>query len=89
MKKLNLVFNTSGKAMTVSLTDPKEGLTLEECRTAAEKLQVVLSPSSGETVTGFLKVQRFPAATLNPEPINLPYGIACNYLKKEERKPSL
>ena len=50
MKKLNLVFNTSGKAMTVSLTDPKEGLTLEECRTAAEKLQVVLSPSSGETV---------------------------------------
>ena len=37
MKKLNLVFNTSGKAMTVSLTDPKEGLTLEECRTAAEK----------------------------------------------------
>ena len=54
MKKLNLVFNTSGKAMTVSLTDPK-GLTLEECRTAAEKLQVVLSPSSGETVTGFEK----------------------------------
>ena len=55
MKKLNLIFNTSGKAMTVSLTDPKEGLTLEECRTAAEKLQVVLSPSSGETVTGFEK----------------------------------
>ncbi len=55
MKKLNLVFNTSGKAMTVSLTDPKEGLTLEECRTAAEKLQVVLSPSSGETVTEFEK----------------------------------
>ena len=55
MKKLNLVFNTSGKAMTVSLTDPKEGLTLEECRTAAEKLQVGLSPSSGETVTGFEK----------------------------------
>ena len=54
-EKLNLVFNTSGKAMTVSLTDPKEGLTLEECRTAAEKLQVVLSPSSGETVTGFEK----------------------------------
>lgn len=55
MKKLNLVFNTSGKAMTVSLTDPKEGLTLEKCRTAAEKLQVVLSPSSGETVIGFEK----------------------------------
>ncbi|MEE1376842.1 MAG: DUF2922 domain-containing protein [Dialister sp.] len=54
-EKLNLVFNTSGKAMTVSLTDPKEGLTLEECRTAAEKLQVVFSPSSGETVTGFEK----------------------------------
>lgn len=55
MKKLNLIFNTSGKAMTVSLADPKDGLTLDECRTAAEKLQVVLSPSSGETVTGFEK----------------------------------
>lgn len=55
MKKLNLVFNTSGKAMTVSLADPKDGLTLDECRTAAEKLQLVLAPSSGETVTGFEK----------------------------------
>ena len=55
MKKLNLVFNTSGKAMTVSLVDPKDGLTLDECRTAAEKLQLVLSPASGETVTGFEK----------------------------------
>ena len=55
MKKLNLVFNTSGKAMTVSLADPKDGLTLDECRTAAEKLQLVLAPSSGETLTGFEK----------------------------------
>ena len=55
MKKLNLVFNTSGKAMTVSLADPKDGLTLDECKSAAEKLQAVLSPSSGEAVTGFEK----------------------------------
>lgn len=73
MKKLNLVFNTSGKAMTVSLTDPKEGLTLEECRTAAEKLQVVLSPSSGETVTGFEKAT---VVTTTTEEVNKENGGA-------------
>ena len=75
MKKLNLVFNTSGKAMTVSLTDPKEGLTLEECRTAAEKLQVVLSPSSGETVTGFEK-----ATVVTTTTVNIDNGFGAGYV---------
>ncbi len=56
MKKLNLIFSTTGTSdMTVSLSDPKDGLTLDECKTAAAKLKVVLEPSGGAEVTDFSK----------------------------------
>ncbi len=56
MKKLNLVFTTTGTSdMTVSFSDPKDGLTLEECKTAAEKLKLVLEPSGGAEVTDLSK----------------------------------
>ncbi len=56
MKKLNLVFATTGDSnMTVSLSDPKDGLTLDECKSAAAKLKVVLAPSDGVEVTDFSK----------------------------------
>ncbi len=56
MKKLNLIFATSGNSsMTVSLSDPKEDLTLAECQTAAAKMKLVLQPSSGDEVTDFTK----------------------------------
>ncbi len=56
MKKLNLVFATNGTSdLTVSLADPKDDLTLEECKTAAAKLKLVLEPTGGAEVTDFSK----------------------------------
>lgn len=56
MKKLNLVFTTTGTSdMTVSLSDPKDDLTLEECKTAAAKLKLVLQPTGGAEVADFSK----------------------------------
>ncbi len=56
MKKLNLIFATSDASnMTVTLSDPKEGLSLDECKTAAAKLKLVLAPTSGADVTDFTK----------------------------------
>ena len=56
MKKLNLIFATSGNSsMTVTLSDPKDDISLDECKAAAAKLKVVLQPSGGEDVTDFTK----------------------------------
>ena len=37
----------------------------------------------------WLLIPVFKLLAVTPEPINLPYGMACKYLKKEERKLSL
>ncbi len=56
MKKVNLIFITAGKSdLTVTLEGPKDGLTLEECRQAAEKMKDILLTRSGVEVTGFKK----------------------------------
>ncbi len=56
MKKLNLIFATSdASTMTVTLSDPKDALTLDECKTAAAKLKLVLQPTNGADVTDFTK----------------------------------
>ena len=34
-------------------------------------------------------ISAFKLLAVTPEPISLLWDIACNYLKKEERKPSL
>lgn len=54
MKKINLVFTSAGnKEYTLTLADPKEDLTLEECQTAAAKLLPVLLTHSGEDLSAF------------------------------------
>ena len=37
----------------------------------------------------WLLIPAFKLLAVTPEPISLLWDIACNYLKKEERKPSL
>ncbi|WP_297025590.1 DUF2922 domain-containing protein [uncultured Dialister sp.] len=57
MKTLNLIFTTAGKTdMTITLANPKEGLTREEANTAASKLIPILVTRSGAEVTALSKV---------------------------------
>ena len=56
MKTLNLVFSTAGKKeMTITLSNPKEGLTREEVNAAAAKMIPILVTRSGAEVTALAK----------------------------------
>ncbi|WP_416178095.1 DUF2922 domain-containing protein [Dialister sp.] len=56
MKTLNLIFATAGKTdMTITLANPKEGLTREEVNTAAAKLIPILVTRSGAEVTALTR----------------------------------
>ena len=56
MKTLNLIFTTAGKTdMTITLANPKEGLTREEVNTAAAKLIPILVTRSGAEVTALTR----------------------------------
>lgn len=56
-KKLQLVFKTAANTTsTVSIENAKEGLTLDEAKTAAAKILPVLTTKSGVEVISFEKV---------------------------------
>lgn len=56
MKTLQLVFNAGSNATsTMTIANPKDGLTLDEVKTAAAKIQAVLVSRSGADITGFKK----------------------------------
>lgn len=56
MKTLQLVFNAGSNATsTMTISNPKDGLTLDEVKTAAAKIQAVLVSRSGADITGFKK----------------------------------
>lgn len=56
MKTLKLVFNAGSNATsTMTIANPKDGLTLDEVKTAAAKIQAVLVSRSGADITGFKK----------------------------------
>lgn len=57
-KELQLVFTAEGNGeLTISLPNPKDGLTLAEAQTAAVKLIPVLQTAKGSSVTALKKAQ--------------------------------
>ena len=57
-KELQLVFAAEGNGeLTLSLSDPKEGLTLAEAQSAAAKIIPVLQTAEGASVTALKKAQ--------------------------------
>lgn len=54
MKTLVLVFKTNGNGkMNISIANPKEEITLEEAKGAAEKLIPILITSAGADISAF------------------------------------
>ena len=64
MKTLELVFKTNGSAtVNVNVFSPKDGVTLDEVKTAAAKLVPILITSSGAEVTAFEKANLITTST--------------------------
>lgn len=56
MKTLQLVFAAGGNATsTLSIANPKDGLTLDEVKAGAAKIQEIFVTRSGAELTGFKK----------------------------------
>ena len=58
MKNLELVFTTAGNGeLKITVSNPKDGLTLAEAQAAAEKLIPVLDTAKKAAVTALKKAQ--------------------------------